>query len=80
MTLRVGSGLPNIQKKALAGFELLVAPRPEQEAIGKLADLQDREICGLEGQSAALRQEKSALMQQLLTGKRRVKITEKEHA
>lgn len=74
MTLRVGSGLPNIQKKALSGFALLVPPRPEQEAIGHCADIQDREINALEAQLAALRQEKSALMQQLLTGKRRVKV------
>ena len=74
MTLRVGSGLPNIQKKALSGFELLVPPREEQEAIGKCADVQSAAIQGLENQLAALRQEKAALMQQLLTGKRRVKV------
>jgi type I restriction enzyme S subunit len=74
MTLRVGSGLPNIQKKALSGIELRVPPRPEQEAIGLCTDMQNREINGLQGQLAALREEKSALMQQLLTGKRRVTI------
>ena len=74
MTLRVGSGLPNIQKKALSSFELLVPPREEQEAIGKCADIQSAAIQGLENQLAALRQEKAALMQQLLTGKRRVKV------
>ena len=74
MTLRVGSGLPNIQKKALSSFELLVPPREEQEAIGKCADVQSAAIQGLENQLAALRQEKAALMQQLLTGKRRVKV------
>ncbi len=76
MTLRVGSGLPNIQKKALSGFELLVPPRDEQEAIGKCADVQSDAIQGLENQLSCLRQEKSALMQQLLTGKRRVKVAE----
>lgn len=76
MTLRVGSGLPNIQKKALSGFELLVPPRQEQEAIGKCADVQSTAIQGLEIQLAELREEKSALMQQLLTGKRRVMVIE----
>ncbi len=80
MTLRVGSGLPNIQKKALSGFELQVPPREEQAAIGKCADVQGAAIEGLEDQLAALRQEKSALMQQLLTGKRRVKVNEVETA
>jgi type I restriction enzyme S subunit len=80
MTLRVGSGLPNIQKKALSGFELLVPPPQEQEAIGKCADIQSAAIKGLEEQLAALREEKSALMQQLLTGKRRVKVVEEEVA
>ena len=80
MTLRVGSGLPNIQKKALSGFELNVPPRAEQEAIGRFADTQDSVIVGLQAQLTAIRQEKSALMQQLLTGKRRVKVTETEDA
>jgi type I restriction enzyme S subunit len=74
MTLRVGSGLPNIQKKALCGFELNVPPLAEQEAIGRLADSQDGVLSVLQTQLTALRQEKSALMQQLLTGKRRVKL------
>lgn len=80
MTLRVGSGLPNIQKKSLSGFELRVPSRSEQEAIGLCADTQDREIAGLEAQLASLRQEKSGLMQQLLTGKRRVKVNERAAA
>jgi type I restriction enzyme S subunit len=76
MNLRVGSGLPNIQKKALSDFDLSVPPEREQQAIGSMADLQDRHIHGLEFQLAALRREKAALMQQLLTGKRRVKLPE----
>lgn len=80
MTLRVGSGLPNIQKKALSGFELNLPPRAEQEAIGLFADTQDSVIFGLQAQLTALREEKFALMQQLLTGKRRVKVAEREDA
>jgi type I restriction enzyme S subunit len=80
MKLRVGSGLPNIQKKDLARFEIVVPSRAEQEAIGEIADTQDREIRGLEGQLGALHAEKAALMQQLLTGKRRVKLDQKEAA
>lgn len=80
MKLRVGSGLPNIQKKDLARFEILVPSRAEQEAIGELADTQDHEIKNLEAQLAALRREKSALMQHLLTGRRRVNMNQKEAA
>jgi type I restriction enzyme, S subunit len=80
MTLRVGSGLPNIQKKALSGFELNMPPRAEQEAIGQFADTLDDVLAKLQSQLTAIRQEKSALMQQLLTGKRRVKVAESEAA
>lgn len=74
MSLRVGSGLPNIQKKALSQLAIPVPPKPEQAAIGKLAASLDTEIAARKTQLIALRAEKSALMQQLLTGKRRVKI------
>lgn len=80
MSLRVGSGLPNIQKKALSQFSIPVPARPEQEKIGELAASADKEIAALEAQLSALRQEKAALMQQLLTGKRRVKLPESEVA
>lgn len=80
MSLRVGSGLPNIQKKALSQFSIPVPAKPEQEKIGELAASADKEIAALEAQLTALRQEKAALMQQLLTGKRRVKLPESEAA
>ena len=80
MSLRVGSGLPNIQKKALSQFSIPVPAKPEQEKIGELAASADKEIAALEAQLTALRQEKAALMQQLLTGKRRVKLPESEIA
>ncbi|MCH4895033.1 restriction endonuclease subunit S [Sphingomonas sp. SFZ2018-12] len=80
MSLRVGSGLPNVQKKALSQFSIPVPARPEQEKIGELAASADKEIAALEAQLTALRHEKAALMQQLLTGKRRVKLPEGEAA
>jgi len=80
MSLRVGSGLPNIQKKALSQFSIPVPPKSEQVEIGELAASADREIAAQEAQLTALRQEKAALMQQLLTGKRRVKLPESETA
>ena len=52
----------------------------EQHAIASIIMDADDEILRLEAQLTALRQEKAALMQQLLTGKRRVKLPESEVA
>ncbi|MGV4878117.1 restriction endonuclease subunit S [Acetobacter indonesiensis] len=75
MRLRVGSGLPNIQKKSL---ESLLIHHPietnEQKAIAAVLTTADEEITALQSDLARLRQEKKALMQQLLTGKRRVTV------
>ena len=51
-----------------------VPPLPEQEAIGSLIDVADREIELFGVQLASLRSEKVALMAQLLTGQRRVRL------
>lgn len=50
----------------------------EQHAIASIILDADDEILRLEAQLTALRQEKAALMQQLLTGKRKVKFPESE--
>lgn len=75
MRLRVGSGLPNIQKKDL---ENLVMSFPsnsqEQEKIAQVLTLADREIDLYQQQLDKLKLEKKALMQQLLTGQKRVKL------
>lgn len=80
MKLRVGSGLPNIQKKDIDG---LVIEYPnchiEQQKIASVLSSADREIEALQGKLTALKQEKKALMQQLLTGKRRVLVHTKEN-
>ena len=76
MSLRVGSGLPNIQKGDLKKLEVLVPTQAEQVRIGQLAKLADNEIGMMQIKLSALEQEKAALMQQLLNGKRRVKIEE----
>lgn len=49
-------------------------PLDEQRAIAAVLDAADREIVLLEQKAARLREEKKALMQQLLTGKRRVRL------
>jgi type I restriction enzyme S subunit len=52
----------------------------EQQKIALILTNADNEIGLLEQQLADLKQEKKALMQQLLTGKRRVKVDDKEVA
>lgn len=56
------------------------ASREEQGAIANVFVKEDRVIAGLTVQLRRLNVEKKALMQQLLTGKRRVKIDETERA
>jgi len=52
----------------------------EQQKIAAVLSTADQEISALKQKLDALKQEKKALMQQLLTGKRRVKIDNKEVA
>ena len=75
MRLRVGSGLPNIQKKDLENLMVSFPTNShEQEKIAQVLTLADREIDLYQQQLDKLKLEKKALMQQLLTGQRRVKI------
>jgi type I restriction enzyme, S subunit len=74
MTLRVGSGLPNIQIKPLEKFKLTIPSLDEQKAIAEVLSKSDKEIAIAERKLTALRTQKRALMQQLLTGKKRLKI------
>ncbi|WP_411360343.1 restriction endonuclease subunit S [Pseudidiomarina salilacus] len=52
----------------------------EQQAVAKVLTLAENEISKYEQKLEALKQEKKALMQQLLTGKRRVKVDDEEAA
>lgn len=52
----------------------------EQERIAEVLKSSDQEVEALKGKLQTLKLEKKALMQQLLTGKRRVKIDDKEVA
>ena len=75
MRLRVGSGLPNIQKKDLENLQVSFPTNShEQEKIAQVLTLADREIDLYQQQLDKLKLEKKALMQQLLTGQKRVKL------
>lgn len=73
MRLRVGSGLPNIQMKTLQKYRLRIPPFPEQANIASILITTDREIDLEKQRLSSLRTQKQGLMQQLLTGTKRVK-------
>ena len=73
MGLRVGSGLPNVQKTALLAFELRLPKDPvEQTAIATILSDMDVEIAALEAKLSKARQLKQGMMQELLTGRIRL--------
>lgn len=55
-----------------------IPPLAQQEHIVEILDTASREVVAISEQLKALKREKSALMAQLLTGKRRVKLPEVE--
>lgn len=73
MSLRVGSGLPNIQIKDLGNIKFMIPTYQEQTAIAEVLTAADREIELAKEKLERLRRQKRGLMQQLLTGKKRVK-------
>ena len=73
MSLRVGSGLPNIQIKDLGNLKFMIPTYQEQTAIAEVLTASDREIELAKEKLERLRRQKRGLMQQLLTGKKRVK-------
>lgn len=73
-------GLLNVSVVDFFDTSLHTPSREEQAAIARVINEAESIQCRLEAQLAALRQEKRALMQQLLTGKRRVKLPESEVA
>ena len=74
------NGLLNIKPSEFLGTRVPVPPLDEQDAIAAVMEAASRTVLEHETQLTALRQEKAALMQQLLTGKRRVKLPESEVA
>lgn len=76
----VGTSQKVLSFNALKEIRLKVPSKEEQLKIAAVLNNADKEIALLEQQLADLKQEKKALMQQLLTGKRRVKVDDKEVA
>lgn len=72
--LAQGATRYNLSKKRLMLLRIVLPPLPEQQKIAAVLTAADNEIELLQKKLAFLKQEKAALMQQLLTGKRRVKV------
>lgn len=73
MALRVGSGLPNIQRKDLLDYDVLYCcDINEQQAIASTLSAMDEEIQALQEERDKYALVKQGMMQQLLTGKIRL--------
>jgi type I restriction enzyme S subunit len=70
----VGSTVKSLRLPMFKKMPLVLPPLPEQQKIAAVLTAADNEIDLLQKKLAFLKQEKAALMQQLLTGKRRVKV------
>jgi len=70
--LEVGSTIAHINTKDLKKFRIPLPPLPEQKKIAAILSTWDRAIEGTEKLLANSQQQKKALMQQLLTGKKRL--------
>lgn len=70
----VQGGQPNLSATIIKSVKIKTPSVQEQQKIAAVLTNADREIEVLEQQLADLQQEKKALMQQLLTGKKRVKV------
>ena len=70
--LEVGSTILHINTKDLKKFRVLLPPLPEQRKITKILSTWDKAISTTEKLIETSKQQKKALMQQLLTGKKRL--------
>ncbi|CCN94626.1 restriction endonuclease subunit S [Vibrio nigripulchritudo] len=76
----VGSTVKSLRLPMFQKMPIQLPSKDEQQKIASVLTAADKEIELLEAKLAHFKQEKKALMQQLLTGKRRVKVAETEAA
>ena len=72
MSLRVGSGLPNIQRSRLSSFEIILPDHETQKDITEKLDSLFNEISVWETKIQKFKHQKQGMMQALLTGKIRL--------
>lgn len=75
-SLQSGGAQPHVYPKDLDCLKVRIPRLDEQQRISQVLSQSDCSIDSLKQKLEALKQEKKALMQQLLTGKRRVKVDE----
>jgi type I restriction enzyme, S subunit len=73
-------GLLNVSVKEFFKLKLRVPPLEDQRRIAQVLNTAQEEILNIEGQLERLKTEKRALMNDLLTGKRRVRVAEETPA
>jgi type I restriction enzyme S subunit len=76
--LSQGSTFESVNSNDIKSLPMEIPSFEEQQKIVSVLFAADKEIEALQQKLECLKQEKKALMQQLLTGKRRVKVDEKE--
>lgn len=69
MSLRVGSGLPNIQKKSLDILKIKIPALEEQQTIANILSSADKEIESLEKKKKIVEAQKKFLLNNLISGK-----------
>ena len=74
LALAGSTAVPIINKSSFEKLKLSFPELEEQREIASVLSAADQEIAVLQKKLDALKQEKKALMQQLLTGKRRVRV------
>ncbi|KZZ46927.1 hypothetical protein A3759_06180 [Thalassolituus sp. HI0120] len=79
-SLSQGSTFESINSDDIKSLKMKIPYLEEQQKIAAVLSTADQEVSALQQKLDTLKQEKKALMQQLLTGKRRVKIDDKEVA
>lgn len=77
-TLATGATRFGLSVAGINKAHFKIPPPKEQQKIATVLSTADNEIENLQNQLEYLKQEKKALMQQLLTGKRRVKVNQSE--
>lgn len=68
------TGVPSLSKLTIENILVNQPPLPEQQAIAEILTAADREIELAQKKLEVLREQKRGLMQQLLTGKKRLKV------
>lgn len=70
------SGVPSLSRETLYALQFSTPSTDEQQKIAAVLEAADSETIALQRRKGLLRAEQKSLMQQLLTGKRRVKLEE----